>query len=59
MTVVVEYVCIAEDFYRQHHMDPLCHYGATNTNHYAYLYLQPVNHTKQSGVSIIKYSMSE
>ena len=45
--------------HRQCYMDPLCHYGATNTNHCAYLQLQPVNHVKQSGVSIIKYSVSE
>ena len=45
--------------HRQRYMDPLCHYGATNTNHCAYLQLRPVNHAKQSGVSIIKYSMSE
>ena len=45
--------------HRQCYMDPLCHYGATNTNHYAYLQLQLINHAKQSGVSIIKYSVSE
>ena len=33
--------------HRQHYMDPLCHYGATNTNHYAYLQLQPVNHANK------------